>query len=112
MEALSLFEHNILKRPIQRLRDRRFFGTRLDDEPIPDTVHFGIGKEDTAADTDAFDVAAVVPSFDRPVRNAEFGGHLFFGQQLHGVVHHAEVVDAGIHDFSIFLDARIRRHRK
>ena len=112
METLSLFEHDILKRPIQRLRDRRFFGTHLDDEPIPDAVHFGIGKEDTAADADAFDVAAVVPPLDRPVRNTEFGGHLLFGQQLHGVVHHAVIVDAGIHDFSIFLGARIRRHRK
>lgn len=80
MEALSLFEHDILKRPIQRLWDRRFFGTHLSDEPIPDTVHFGIGEEDTAADTDAFDVAAIVPPLDRPVRNAEFGGHLLFSQ--------------------------------
>lgn len=112
METLSLFEHNILKRSIQRLRDRRLFGTHLDDEPIPNTVHFGIGEEDTAAYADAFDVAAVVPPLDRPVRNAEFGSHLFFGQQLHGVIHQAEVVDAGIHDFSIFLDARIRRHQK
>jgi hypothetical protein len=112
METLSLFEHDILKRPILRLRDRRLFGTHLSDEPIPDTVHFGIGKEDTAANTDAFDVATIVPPLDRPVRNAEFGGHLFFGQQFHGVIHHAKVVDAGIHDFSIFLDARIRRQRK
>ena len=81
MEALSLFEHDILKRLIQRLWDRRFFGTHLNDEPIPDTIYFGIGKEDTAANADAFDVATIVPSLDRPVRNAEFGGHLWAGKR-------------------------------